>query len=80
MLQTRSSGNIIQWRKYSFVTILVYNNKNKPLLRYKLGSVYLFKNIFMYVFLCQYYIMHTNLEMHGARAGVCLNRCNLNSF
>ena len=21
--------------------------------------------------------MHTNLEMHGVRAGVCLNRCNM---
>ena len=24
----------------------------------------------MYIFLFQYYIMHTNLEMHGVRAGV----------
>ena len=46
MLQTRSyemcrsSGNLIQWRKSLFDTILVYNNKNKPMLRYKFGSVY----------------------------------------
>ena len=46
MLQTRSyemcrlSGNLIQWRKSSFDTVLGYNNKNKPLLRYKFGSVY----------------------------------------
>ena len=48
MLQTRSyemcpsSGNIIQWRKSLFDTILVYNNKNKPMLRYKFGSVYFY--------------------------------------
>ena len=36
----RSSGNLIQWRKSLFDTVLVYNNKNKPLLRYKFGSVY----------------------------------------
>ena len=46
MLQTRSyemcrsSGNHIHWRKSLFDTVLVYNNKNKPLLRYKFGSVY----------------------------------------
>ena len=46
MLQTRSyemcrlSGNLIQWRKSLFDTFLVYNNKNKPMLRYKFGSVY----------------------------------------
>ena len=46
MLQTRSyeicrlSGNLIQWRKSLFDTVLGYNNKNKPLLRYKFGSVY----------------------------------------
>ena len=36
----RSSGNLIQWRKRLFDTVLVYNNKNKPKLRYKFGSVY----------------------------------------
>ena len=36
----RSSGNLIQWRKSLFDTVLVYNNKNKPMLRYKFGSVY----------------------------------------
>ena len=47
MLQTRSyemcrsSGNLIQWRKSLFDTILVYNNKNKPMLHYKFGSVYI---------------------------------------
>ena len=51
MLQTRSyemfrsSGNLIQWRKSLFDTILVYNNKNKLMLRYKFGSVYLFEFI-----------------------------------
>ena len=46
MLQTRSyemcrlSGNLIQWRKSLFDTVLVYHNKNKSMLRYKFGSVY----------------------------------------
>ena len=36
----RSSGTLIQWKKSLFDTVLVYNNKNKPMLRYKFGSVY----------------------------------------
>ena len=36
----RSPGNLIQWRKSLFDTVLVYNNKNKPMLHYKFGSVY----------------------------------------
>ena len=47
MLQTRSyemcrsSSNLIQRRKCLFDTVLVHNNENKPMLRYKFGSVYL---------------------------------------
>ena len=41
----RSSGNLIQWRKNLFDTVLVYNNKNKPMLRYKFGSVYLHEHV-----------------------------------
>ena len=37
----RSSGNLIQWRKSLFDTFLVYNNKDKSMLRYKFGSVYI---------------------------------------
>ena len=37
----RSSGNLIQWRKSLFDTVIVYNNKNKPMLRYNFGSVYI---------------------------------------
>ena len=36
----RSSGNLIQWRKSLFDTVRAHNNKNKPMLRYKFGSVY----------------------------------------
>ena len=36
----RSSGNLIQWKKSLFDTVIVYNNKNKPMLRYNFGSVY----------------------------------------
>ena len=36
-----SSGNLIQWRKSLFDTVLVYNNKNKPMLHYNFGSVYI---------------------------------------
>ena len=42
----RSSGNLIQWRKNLFDTVIVYNNKNKPMLRYKFGSVYLIVSLF----------------------------------
>ena len=51
MLQTRSyercrsSGDLIQWKKSLFDTILVYNIKNKPMLRYKFGSVYIVSTI-----------------------------------
>ena len=56
MLKTRSyemcrlSGHLIQWRKSLFDTVLVYNNKNKPMLRYKFGSVYIkmgFKGVYI---------------------------------
>ena len=36
----RSSGKLIQWRKSLFDTVIVYNNRNKPMLRYNFGSVY----------------------------------------
>ena len=37
----RLPGNLIQCKKSLFDTVLGYNNKNKPLLRYKFGSVYI---------------------------------------
>ena len=46
MLQTRcceicrSSDNLIQWSQSLFDKIPVFNIKNKPMLRYKFGSVY----------------------------------------
>ena len=55
----RSSCNLIQWRKSLFDTVLVYNNKNKPMLRYKFGSVYdrIKIKIFKLRFNCNYGIV-----------------------
>ena len=55
MLQPRccemclSSDNLIQWRKSLFDTVLAFSNKNKPMLRYKFGSVYLFTTFCLYI-------------------------------
>ena len=71
MLQTRSyemcrsSGNLIQWRKSLFDTILVYNNKNKPMLRYKFGSVY-YKATFFFFLRFIYEKSHLDVK-HDAR-------------
>ena len=72
----RSSGNLIQWRKSLFDTVLVYNNKNKPMLRYKFGSVYmhLYVNIYLYVCMRIYVCVYTYLFM-DMHVYVCIYVC-----
>ena len=89
MLQTRSyemcrlSGNFIQWRKSSFDTVLGYNNKNKPLLRCKFGSVYsVMYTLFpsaennkaeMNIFLkCCYAILPTSHSYYMRKLDICI--------